>query len=116
MTFFTSLKRKTIQTLKYIALAPPAIFIPFWLKVSRCTLKQITNIIRDLTEELQQEHQSKKIRTEKLSFAACKSIITFTELAENFYTPHQPKLTAEPIMKLKYLVTISTACSREMTD
>jgi hypothetical protein len=39
---------------------------------------------RDLTEDIEQEHQSKKTRSEDVSFSTRRRIVTFTALPENF--------------------------------
>ncbi|CAO3687489.1 hypothetical protein G6F70_009340 [Rhizopus microsporus] len=75
------------------------------------------NIVqRNQPEELEPSHRRKKSRTEYAAFSTNKNIITFTAMDENFYNPHQPKLTVETISKLKSLVTISTSYNRDMTD
>ncbi|KAG1141345.1 hypothetical protein G6F37_006935 [Rhizopus arrhizus] len=87
--------------LKYIALALPTIPVPFKLKILRCTLKQSTNIIR---EEFQQECQSKKIRTEDVSFATFSSIVT--RQPQTFHLLHLRVLHLQPF--LSSLVTFSS--------
>lgn len=63
-----------------------------------------------------ENHQKKKNCTDNISVPTTRNILAFTVMADNLYTPHQPKLAAETIKTLKPLVTISAGYNRNMSS
>ncbi|ORX55608.1 hypothetical protein DM01DRAFT_326432 [Hesseltinella vesiculosa] len=85
---------------------------------SHIELQHIGETAADMLTCLSEEPQlnSPLNRLSHVSLSTSSNIITFTAIADNIYRPHQPKLSADVIAKLKAMVTISASYNRSMSD
>lgn len=82
----------------------------------RNTLKPSTILVKEISLTLNQRITKKETCIDNISVSTTRNIIAFTVMADNLYTPHQPKLAVEIIKILQPLVTISAGYNRNMSS